>query len=140
MGPERYWYLGRSKLEIPWWTEVVKYPHKEGIERVDAPILFTTREEAEKHLREQEESEADNYLGLVEKFGEEEVNEAWSNTPQTKIFEVDEETLLDYLQDSDFLCVRVEDRLRLREDFAEELRKRLEERERRPWWRRVFSR
>jgi len=113
-------------MSIPWWTEVIKWGHREAVERVDAPMLFTNRNGAENLVREVEGAEADNYLRLVERFGEDEVNEAWSNTPQTKIFEVDEETLLGYLQDSDFLCVMVDGRLRLREDFAEELRTRLE--------------
>ena len=43
MDEERYWYVGREPLSIPWWTEVIKWGHKEAIERVDAPMLFTTR-------------------------------------------------------------------------------------------------
>jgi hypothetical protein len=129
MDVERYWYLGMSSLSIPWWTEVIKWGHAEGIERVDAPMLFTSKGAAEEQLREVEGAEADNYLRLVNALGEDEVNEAWSNTPQTKIFGVDEGSLLDALQDSDFLCVMVDGRMKLRQDFVEELRGQLELRE-----------
>jgi hypothetical protein len=37
--------------------------------------------------------------------------------------------LLDYLEDSDFLCVMVDGQMKLRQDFVEEIRDRLEERE-----------
>ena len=36
-----------SVLSIPWWPEAVKWEYKDGIERVDAPMLFTTHEVAE---------------------------------------------------------------------------------------------
>jgi hypothetical protein len=142
MDEERHWYLGGSPLSpmsLPWWTNVFKWRHEEAVERVEAPMLFTTRKAAEDGLHELEGAEPDNYLGLVERSGEDEVNEAYSNTPPTKIFEVDDETLLDYLRDSDFLCVTVDGRMRLREDFAEELSKRVEARGR-PWWPRLFRR
>ena len=51
-----------SVLSIPWWPEAVKWEHKDGNERVDAPMLFTTREAAEAQLREIQDAEADNYL------------------------------------------------------------------------------
>jgi hypothetical protein len=143
MDEERYWYLGGSPLSpmsIPWWTNVFKWRHEEAVERVEAPMLFTTRGAAEENLRELEGAEPDNYLGLVESAGEDEVNEAYSNTPQTQIFEVDEERLLGYLRDADFLCVMVDGQLRLREEFADELRKPLETGEHRPWWQRLFGR
>jgi hypothetical protein len=129
MEVERYWYLGISPLSIPWWTEVIKWAHREGVEKVDAPTLFTTIEGAGEQLRALHGDAADNYLRLVELHGEEEVNEAYDNTPPTKVFEVGERMLLDYLEDSDFLCLMVDGRMKLRQDFVEELRGRLEERE-----------
>jgi hypothetical protein len=102
-----YWYLGMSRLSIPWWTEVIKWAHREGVERVDAPMLFTAIEGAGEQLRALHGDAADNYLRLVEQHGEEEVNEAYDNTPPTKVFEVDKWMLLDYLEDSDFLCLMV---------------------------------
>ncbi len=42
---------------------------------------------------------------------------------------IDGDTLLDKLEDSDFLCVMVDHRSKLRQDFIEELKKRLEEHE-----------
>ena len=63
----------------------------------------------------------------MEEHGEEEVNVAYENTLPTMIFFSDTETLLYSLEDSDFLCVMVDGRLKLRQDFAEELRERLGE-------------
>ncbi len=70
---------------------------------------------------------ADEYLRLVNQHGEEEVNEAYENTPPTMMYFLDVETLLDHLEDSDFLCVMVDGRMMLRQDFAEDLRGKLGE-------------
>jgi hypothetical protein len=81
MDGKQYCYLGSSPLTIPWWTEVVKWIHQEGVERVDAPMLFSTLEGAGEQLRALHGAAADEYLRLVEQHGEEEVNEAYENTP-----------------------------------------------------------
>ncbi len=127
MNTGQYWYLASTPLSVPWWTEVYKWAHKEGVERVDAPMLFSSRGGAEEELRCLYGAAADEYLLLVEQHGEEEVNEAYENTPPTKIHSLDAEMLLDCLEDSDFLCVMVDGRMRLRQDLAEELRERVAE-------------
>ncbi len=120
---------GANALSIPWWPEVVKYSHAEGIERVEAPKLFTTREAAEEELRGHEGTEPGAYLTLTEEYGEELADEAFNNTASLKAMWLDPHTLLDKLEDSGFLCVMVDQELKLREDFAEELKKQLEQRE-----------
>jgi hypothetical protein len=110
-----------SILSIPWWPEATKWEHKDGIERVDAPMLFTTREAAEAKLREIQDAEADNYLRLVEHHGEGIINVAYNNTAPLQVFDLDESLLFSKLEDSDFLCVMVDGILKLRRDFMEEL-------------------
>ena len=46
--------------------------------------MFTTRKAAEDQLRELEGNEADNYLRLVDTFGEDEVNEDWKDDDEPK--------------------------------------------------------
>ena len=127
MSTERYWYLAAAPLSVPWWTEVIKWVHQEGVERVDAPMLFSTLAGAGEELRDLHGAAADEYLRLVEQHGAETVNEAYENTPPMTIHFLDAEMLLDYLEDSDFLCVMVDGRLRLRQDLVEELRERAAE-------------
>ena len=95
--------------------------HKDGNERVDAPMLFTTREAAEAQLREIQDAEADNYLSLVEHHGEGIINVAYNNTAPPQVFDLDESLLFGKLEDSDFLCVMVDGILKLRRDFMEEI-------------------
>jgi len=120
---------GPETLSIPWWPEVVKYFHEEGVERVDAPMIFTAKEAAEEARRGQEASEPGAYLALAEVEGEEEADEAFDNTPSLRTMWMDGDALLDKLGDSDFLCVMVDGRLKLRRDFAEELRGSLQDRD-----------
>ena len=129
MAGETYCYLGNSPLSIPWWTEVVKWQHREAVERVDAPMLFSTMAGAEEQLRALHGAAADEYLRLVEVHGAEDVKRGYDNTPPTRIFALEAEMLLDNLEDSDFLCVMVDHKLKLREDFIEELKKQLEQHE-----------
>ena len=72
-------------------------------------------------LVELKESEPEADPDLVERFGEVDVNEAFDNTPPLRAVWVDRDTILDGLREAEFLCVMVDDRLRLREDFIEEL-------------------
>lgn len=136
-----YWFLAPGErdafgelpatelaLSIPWWPEAVKSAHGKENERVYAPMVFTTREGAEAKLREFEASEAEAFLGLVEEHGEEDVNEALDNTLPTQVYEISKDTLVSKLEDSDFLCVAVDGRLKLRQNFVEELRKQPEKR------------
>ncbi len=59
MNTERYWYLASAPLSVPWWTEVFKWAHQEGVERVDAPMLFSTMAGAGEELRKQHGDAAD---------------------------------------------------------------------------------
>jgi hypothetical protein len=88
----------------------------------------TTQEGAEAELREFEASEAEAFLGLVEEHSEADVNEALDNTLPTQVYEISKDTLMGKLEDSDFLCVAIDGRLKLRQDFVEELRKQPEKR------------
>lgn len=125
MSTGRYWYLAGAPLSVPWWPEVYKWAYREELERVDVPMLFSTMVGAGEELRKQHGAAADEYLRLVEQHGEEEVNEAYENTPPMMFHSLNAEGLLDYLEDSDFLCVMVDGRMRLRQDLVEELRERL---------------
>src|SRR5215212_9333717 len=129
MAGETYCYIGNSPLSIPWWTEVLKWQDREGGERVDAPMLFSTMAGAEEELHSLQQAEADEYLRLVENVGEGTVNRALNNTPSSKVFVLDAETLQDNLEDSDFPYVVVDHELKLRQDFVEELKNRLEQQE-----------
>ena len=131
----RYWFLAAADedqfgtlpmpenvLSIPWWVEAVKWVHEDGNERVAAPMLFASREAAEVELREHEEADIDSFLGNVDKHGEEAVNTAYRNTGPLHVFGIARDSLTDKLEDSDFLCVMVDGRLKLRQDFIEKLR------------------
>jgi hypothetical protein len=131
----QYWTIGRRGedrsgrlhpaervFSAPWWVEAYKYTHEEGIERVDAPMLFTSEQAAETQLGQTEESEADSYLKLVEEHGEQRVNRAYNNTAPFTVLGINRDALADKLEDAEFLCVMVDGRMKLRQDFIEELR------------------
>jgi hypothetical protein len=110
---------GYNALSIPWWPEAHKWKHKQELEYVQAPMLFSTREAAEKEKRAVQ--------GPEPEYGEELVNAAYDNTAPLRAMWLDWGSLLDKLEDSDFLCVMVDHKLKLRQDFAGELRKTLED-------------
>ncbi len=119
---------GANAFSVPWWLEIQpKWEHRQEIEYVQAPMLFSTREEAEKQRRDIENTEPESYLHLVEQFGEELTDEAFDNTSPLRVMWIDLDTLLDKLEDSDFLCVMVDHKLKLRQDFVEEVKRQLEE-------------
>jgi hypothetical protein len=110
---------GYIALSTPWWSEALKWEHKQELEYVQAPMLFSTREAAEKEKRAVEGDEPE--------YGEELVNKAYDNPASLRVMWLDWGWLLDKLEDSDFLCVMVDHKLKGRQDFAEELRKKLED-------------
>jgi hypothetical protein len=131
---QQYWIIGHAGtdevgrphptervISVPWWPEAMKYTHEDGNERVDAPILFTSEEAAEVELRKTNEAEPDSYLKLVNQHGEQQVNQAYDNAAPLTVLVIDREALADKLGDSDFLCVVVDGRMMLRQDFIEEL-------------------
>ena len=110
-------------ISIPWWPEAVKRYYRKGNESVDAPFIFTTREAAEERLRQIRRREPEAYSRLVEEHGEADTEEALNNTAPLHVFSLDRENLLDKLQDSDFLCVALDGRLKLRLDLIRDLRR-----------------
>lgn len=135
MVKQRYWTIGRGGedrsgrvhpaekvFSAPWWVEAYKYIHEEGNERVDAPMLFTSEQAAETQLGHAEESESDLYLKLVEEHGEQRVNKAYNNTAPLTVLGINWDALAEKLEDAEFLCVMVDGRMKLRQDFIEELR------------------
>lgn len=126
---ERQYEVGYvpTALRIPWWLEVQgKYIHEEGREYVEAPPLYSTRERVEAEFREMEGGEPDDYLSLRERYGETLTDAAFDDAEPLRVLWVDRGTLLDKLEDSDFLCVMVDGVLKLRRDLMEELRRTIE--------------
>ena len=134
MVEQQYWVIGHAGVDedgrpyppetvysVPWWPEAKKYTHEERNERVDALILSTSKEAAESELRETEEAEPDSYPKLVNQHGEQPVSKAYNNTAPLTILGISRDALADKLGDSDFLCVVVDGRMKLRQDFIEEL-------------------
>jgi hypothetical protein len=111
-----------NALSVPWWPEIQpKWVHRQDREYVQAPMIFSTKEEAEKVWRSLEGTDPQSYMDLMERYGW-----AVANTSSLRVMWIDTYTLLDKLEDSDFLCVMVDHTLKLRQDFIEELKKRLE--------------
>ncbi len=136
MDEQRYYFIAHSDddawdgglppavmvISIPWWTECVKHHYREANESVDAPLIFTSQEMAEAQLRQIMDRAPGEYLRLVEEHGAADVGEALDNTAPLHIFSLDRRQLLDKLEDSDFLCVEVDGRMKLRQDLIEDLR------------------
>lgn len=111
-----------NALSVPWWPEIQpRWVHRQDREYVQAPMIFSTKEEAEKVWRSLEGTDPQSYMDLMERYGW-----AVANTSSLRVMWIDTYTLLDKLEDSDFLCVMVDHTLKLRQDFIEELKRRLE--------------
>jgi hypothetical protein len=111
-------------LSVPWWPEAeCKWEYSEEPEYVLAPRLFTTRGAVEEVRREQEQNSPEAYLELVGRYEPEVVDEALDNTSPLRAAWMDIGLLLDKLEDATFLCVMVDGRLKLRQDFIEELKR-----------------
>ena len=135
MVKQRYWIIGRGGevrsgrlhpaekvFSAPWWVEAYKYIHEEGNERVEAPMLFTSEQAAENQLSQAQEAQPELYLKLIEQHGEQRVNKAYKNTAPFTVLGINRDALADKLEDAEFLCVMVDGRIKLRQDFIEELR------------------
>lgn len=109
-------------ISIPWWPEAVTNYYRKEVERVDAPMLFTAREKAEEALRHLVNQEPEAFLAIVAEVGEADAQDALDNSAPLHVFELDRGDLLDKLQDSDFLCVDLDGRFKLRRDLIEYLR------------------
>ncbi|MCA1715999.1 MAG: hypothetical protein LC781_03770 [Actinobacteria bacterium] len=117
-----YWYVGVAPVSGPYWDGVVMCEMEAEDVRVVAPMLFSTRENAEEELRVLREGEADAYIRAVIEYGESDVNEALDNTPELRVFEIDPWLLGEHLEDSAPMHVMVDGRVRFTWKLAEELR------------------
>lgn len=122
MDEQDYFYVGTGLLSVPCWPEVVKIELEVGGHTFVAPLIFSTMEAAEEELREHRNAAADNYLRLVEKFGEEQVNEAYENSPELRVILVPGDLLALHLEDTDLPYLVVDGRVYPTRGFAEELR------------------
>ncbi len=125
MSEQYFWFLAPGTedtpaelaVSVPGFSEVQpRWVHDPEYlrEYLEAPKLFTTKKAAEEELRQLEDTDADSYLDLVECEGEEVVNRAYNNTPSLRVFRIGWGELLEKLEYSDFLCVMLDDKLRLR--------------------------
>ena len=114
--------MGVAPVSVPYWDGVVMFEMKVEDLRVAAPMLFTTREDAEAELRVLREGMPDAYLQAIGEYGETDVNEAMDNTPELEVFEVEPWLLGEHLEGSALVYAMVDDRLRLVRELSEELR------------------
>jgi hypothetical protein len=130
----RYWFLAPADedeagrlppaevvLSEPWWPEAVKWTHEKADEYVEPPMLFSTRAAAVAEMREIHDAEPDDYLRMEREHGGELMDRALDNTAPLRVFAIERDSFAEKLNDSDFLCVLVDGRMRLQEDFIEEL-------------------
>jgi hypothetical protein len=121
MPENTFWYLAVAPLSVPYWSEVAVYETKVGDERVVAPMLFSTRENAEAELSLLREGEADAFLRAVDDYGLKRMNEALDNTPELRVFEINSWLLGEHLKDSDLVYVIVDGQVRRAGGLSEEL-------------------
>jgi hypothetical protein len=117
-----YWYVSVTPMSVPYWDGVVMFKMEAEGPHVAAPMLFTTRENAEAELRVLREGMPDAYLRAVGEYGESDVNEALDETPELRVFEIDPCLLGEHLKDSHLMYVMVDDRLRPAWELSEETR------------------
>jgi hypothetical protein len=104
-----------------------------------ALILYTSRQAAEEELRAWEERDAEEYLRLVDEYGQEQTDKAYSNTPPYEVVWTTPTLLLEKLEELEnagllgygpsFESVQVDGRDRDRWSFKRELRRRVREEE-----------
>ena len=84
-----YWYLAVTPLSDSSWDGVVMLEMEAEDLRVVAPMLFTTRENAEAELRTLRKGMADAYLRAVGEYVETDVNDALDKTPELEVLEIE---------------------------------------------------
>ena len=122
-----YWILARGEqntlpgraVSNPWWPEACKWTYRRDVERVDAPLIFTTRERAEQVLGPLREAERHDFL---ERFGMIVDRALHHHHASLHAYGVSRDSLVEKLESADFLCVKVDGKLKLRRDFVEELK------------------
>ncbi len=130
MDEARYWYLAQGPeddpeekmnvLSPPWWSEILRWDDGEGME---APVLFTHREDAERLRREPGGFGPDAYLAAVSFLGEDVANEALDNALPCRVYSLPGEWLLLKLEDCTFEWLRVDGAFKRRADLMGELRR-----------------
>jgi hypothetical protein len=121
MAERTYWYLGKSPINVPYWTDVTHCETETEGQAVLAPMLFTTRDKAEAELRWFNEEEPDEYLRAIKVWGEDSWNRALDNTPSLQVFEIGEWLLREHLSDSEITYVMIDHALKPARRLAEEL-------------------
>jgi hypothetical protein len=59
-----------NALSVPWWPEIQpRWVHRQDREYVQAPMIFSTKEEAEKVWRSLEGTDPLSYINLMERYG-----------------------------------------------------------------------
>jgi len=131
MDEDRYWYLAQGPeddpeeqmnvLSVPAWPEALHWKDEEGME---APMLFTHREAAERQRRELGYFGPDEFLKVVNALGEDTANEAFDNALPYRVYSLPREWLLDKLEDSAFVeWLLVDGEPKSRADLMGELRR-----------------
>ncbi len=90
-------------------------------ESVTAPMLFTSQEEAEAQLRRIQRDVPDAYVAMAERYGEDATHRTYIDLFPIEVRKMDKDLVLRKLEDSTFLCVMVDGRMKLRRDLIEEL-------------------
>ena len=123
MTGQEYWYIATAPVSVPNWTEVVVCEAEvEGKSHlVPAPMLFTSREQADTELHRLESFDADAYLQAVKDYGENLINAAYDNTPALKVFSIGEWLLAEHLKDSDIFYVMVDGEVKTPANLLDEL-------------------
>jgi hypothetical protein len=123
----QYWILARGEQDTPperavsdpWWPESCKWAYRCDVERVDAPLIFTTRERAEQALGPLREAERHDFLERLESIVDRTLHHYQTSL---QAYGISLNSLIEKLESADFLCVRVDGELKLRRDFVEELK------------------
>jgi hypothetical protein len=102
-----------------------------------ALVLYTSREAAEEELRAIEERDPEEYLRLVDVYGQDQTDQAYSNTPPYRVVWTTPELLLEKLKELElaalekygppFEQVVVDDQRLDRWSFTQQLERRVEE-------------
>lgn len=130
MNETTHWFLAQAQQEVhpliavsdPFWPEAVKWVEEQGDKKIQAPMLFTSLEQAEDELREHNASAPDSYLGFIEKYGEEVVNEAFDNSAPLHVFGLPAELLADKLDEAEIPYVMVDEEIKSRGNLIQQLR------------------
>jgi hypothetical protein len=122
-----YWILARGEqntlpgraVSNPWWPQSCKWAYRCDAERVDAPLIFGTRERAEQELGLLREAERHDFLERLEVIVERALHHRHASL---HMYAISRDSLIEKLEGAHFLCVTVDAELKLRRDFVKELK------------------